>query len=339
MIYYTILWDLIWRPYERALLYMKNNFWLWNDYQSILSRDEEKRAMRWFKGLEKEFEYDYLFQMWVEKMLHLAWSEIVPKEYIENTIEYVKKYTTVWNVWWCEIELEFSDDTVLSIATMNTILRWDTSAKAFADTYFERGNKYRNVWYWPKFSTWLSIEWLPPSNSFWNWASMRWRPTWLAFDSEEEIRKICEHSALCTHNHPSAIEWTQLLALTLFYLRNNKDKQQTRDMLQSNFSEYNFEREYKIFNRSYEFDVSTKWSVSEAILIWLEANDVFSCFDMCLKTWADIDTLWMMSASVAWLCSPMNNKQYATVIKLVKQILPKEMTDILDSFENKFTHG
>ena len=339
MLYYPILWDLIWRPYERALLYMKNNFWLWNDYHSILSRYEEKKAMRWFKSLVIENKYDYIFQMWVEKILYQAWSNIVPKEYIENTILHVRKYATIWNLWWHRIELEFSDDTVLSIATMNTILKWDISAKAFTDTYFERGNRYRNVWYWPKFSTWLKIKWLPASNSRWNWASMRWRPIWLAIDSEEEIRRVCEYSASCTHNHSSAIEWTKLLALTLFYLRTDKDKQQINNKLQSIFTEYDFERKYEIFNRSYEFDVSAKWSVSEAILIWLEANDVFSCFDMCLKTWADIDTLWMMSASVAWLSSPMNNKQYATVIKLVKQILPKEMTDILDSFESKFTHG
>ena len=121
----------------------------------------------------------------------------------------------------------FTDDTVLTFAC----------AEAFIDNLdmtmnlWKCANEQRHAGFGSKFKLWMASHKPQPYRSLGNGSAMRCSAAgWLA-KSEEECIKMATETAAPTHNHPEGIKGAVVTALTIFHLKNGKDKDFVREHL------------------------------------------------------------------------------------------------------------
>ncbi|RMF17663.1 MAG: ADP-ribosylglycohydrolase family protein, partial [Candidatus Dadabacteria bacterium] len=101
----------------------------------------------------------------------------------------------------CEYS-RFTDDTILTLAVGNAILRnvgYLESVVAFATEFPRKG-------YGGRFRQWLRSGTYEPYASFGNGSAMRVSPVGWAFDDETRVLAEAARSAEITHNHPEGIK-------------------------------------------------------------------------------------------------------------------------------------
>ena len=121
----------------------------------------------------------------------------------------------------------FTDDTVLTFAC----------AEAFIDNLdmtmnlWKCANEHRHAGFGSKFKIWMASHKPQPYRSLGNGCAMRCSSAgWLA-KSEEECIKMATETAAPTHNHPEGIKGAVVTALTIFHLKNGKDKDFIREQM------------------------------------------------------------------------------------------------------------
>ena len=119
----------------------------------------------------------------------------------------------------------FTDDTVMTIATMAWLLSGDLSHENKVKYMVEYGRKYR-VGYGPYFLKWLQgVNDFQPYNSYGNGSGMAASPIGWFFNNEEDVLKYAKISAEVTHNHPEGIKGAQAIAISVFLARDKHSKE------------------------------------------------------------------------------------------------------------------
>ena len=121
----------------------------------------------------------------------------------------------------------FTDDTVLTFAC----------AEAFIDNLdmtmnlWKCANEHRDASFGSSFKKWLASHHPQPYRSLGNGSAMRCSSAgWLA-QTEEECISMATQTAAPTHNHPEGIKGAVVTALTIFHLKNGKDKEFVREQI------------------------------------------------------------------------------------------------------------
>ena len=117
-----------------------------------------------------------------------------------------------------------TDDSILTIATADSIIRNHTSGKSiheydFAPEYYAYGNKYKNPigGFGGGFLAWVNRPTITaPYNSCGNGSAMRVSPVAYFAITEEECLEMAFRSAIPTHNHPDGIKGAQATALSIY---------------------------------------------------------------------------------------------------------------------------
>ena len=117
-------------------------------------------------------------------------------------------------------ETFFTDDSVLTIATMYVLL----NSSDYAKTYHSFGRRFPHRGYGGGFKKWLISDNPKPYNSYGNGAAMRVSPIGWYCNSIDDVLAEAEKSAEVTHNHPEGIKGSQAVALAVFLARNRKSK-------------------------------------------------------------------------------------------------------------------
>ena len=97
---------------------------------------------------------------------------------------------------------DFTDDTVLTVATAHWILNKGDLAKKYKRYY----NAYPGKGYGNRFSIWADSKSFKPYNSFGNGSAMRVSPVSLAYNNIDDVLFYAKASAEVTHNHPEGIK-------------------------------------------------------------------------------------------------------------------------------------
>jgi ADP-ribosylglycohydrolase len=163
----------------------------------------------------------------------------------------------------------FTDDTVLTVAVANAILRRTGYRSCIA--CFARS--FPNLPYGGSFWHWI---WDPnsiPYYSFGNGSAMRVSPVGFAFESVDAVLHQARRSAEVSHNHPEGIKGAQATALAVFLARKGEDKATIRKadrgalrVLPGGLGRRD--------RSAYCFDVSCQGSVPESIIAFLDAHDL-----------------------------------------------------------------
>ena len=125
----------------------------------------------------------------------------------------------------------FTDDTVLTIATMDSIL----NSKDYNKSYQYYGRKYPKSGYGQNFISWLISDNPQPYNSWANGSAMRVSPVGWAYDSIKDVLLYSKQSAEVSHNHPEGIKGAQAVATAVFLARKNKSKNEIKQYITDTF--------------------------------------------------------------------------------------------------------
>ncbi len=237
-------------------------------------------------------------------------------------------------------DCEFTDDTILTIATAEVILeRRPTETPHHRDAYLKYGEAYlkwgRNYpsSYGSNFQNWLYKDRPEPYNSFGNGSAMRVSPIGWAFPDLDETLKQAEFSALPTHNHPEGIKGAASVAHAIFLARNGANKLQIRQAIENDYG-YDLQRSINQIRPSYRFDVTCQGTVPEAIIAFLESEDYESAVRIAISLGGDADTLACITGSIA---EPFYGGVPDEIVRKSRAIIPTEMISVVDQFLARFS--
>ena len=165
-----------------------------------------------------------------------------------------------------------------------------------------------------------------------NASAMRISPVGFALGSMQNVLREAEKSAAVTHNHPEGIKGAQATALAVFMGRQGKSKADIRRAISDKF-DYNLNRNIEEIRPNYFFDISCQGSVPEAIIAFLQSDDVESAIRLAVSLGGDSDT----QACIAGAIAHAFYREFPQEIeKEVRSRLPHEFLNVLDEFLNKY---
>lgn len=201
----------------------------------------------------------------------------------------------------CELftgKCEFTDDTVLSIATKFAI----DNKISFRSAYFKFGNKFPHCVYGSGFESWLSSKWSKPYNSVGNGSAMRVSYVADKFDTQKEVINYATNSAKCTHNHPEGIKGAVVTVMCSWMAKNKCSKAEIYEYAESEYNEeYDFPVSYSMerLRKEYIWSENCQNTVPAAIRCFLDSQDYESCIRNCLSLPCDMDTMCCIAGGIA----------------------------------------
>lgn len=220
----------------------------------------------------------------------------------------------------------FTDDTVLTAATMETLIYGGSYNTMYKKWY----KKYPDAGYGSKFRAWAESDISEPYGSFGNGSAMRISPVGIWAKNIEEALQISKQSAEASHNHPEGIKGAQAIASSVFYAKSGKDKPFIKEYIEKTFG-YDLNESIGIIRRWYKFDVSCQGSVPEAIICFLESESFEDTVRNAISIGGDSDTIACMAGGIAeaYYGIPDNLK-----IETLNR-LPEDIKLIINTFYDK----
>ena len=126
----------------------------------------------------------------------------------------------------------FTDDTVMTVAIAEAILRWrkggDKSYEALSlmaiKSMQKFGRRYPNAGYGGTFQQWLRDDNPRPYNSWGNGAAMRVSACGWAGQTIDEVKAMSRAVTQVSHNHPEGIKGAEATSVATFLARTGKSK-------------------------------------------------------------------------------------------------------------------
>ena len=223
---------------------------------------------------------------------------------------------------------DFTDDTVLTIATAEALL----TDNNFQAAYHRWGQRYPNAGYGGSFRAWLRNNNPQPYNSWGNGSAMRISPVGWAADSIRQAMQWAAASASVTHNHPEGIKGAQATAAAIYMARQGSTKDQIAKHIYQTFG-YDLSRTLAHIRPGYKFDVSCQGSVPESIIAFLESTDYESAVRNAISLGGDSDTMAAIAGSIA---EAFYGGIPTFIHENVLSILPDDMEEILEQFAARY---
>ena len=222
----------------------------------------------------------------------------------------------------------FTDDTVLTIATADAIL----NNKSYAEVYKDYALRYPNRGYGGSFYKWMLDINSGPYNSFGNGSAMRVSPVGWSFDTLEKVLEEAKRSAEVTHNHPEGIKGAQAVAVAVFLARTDSSKEKIKDYLESTF-QYDLSRSVDEIRLRCTGDCSCMKSVPEAIICFLNSESFEDAVRNAVSLGGDADTQACIAGSIA-------EAFYGDIPEEIKakaiSYLPKDFTNKIEKIEKVY---
>lgn len=221
----------------------------------------------------------------------------------------------------------FTDDTVLTVATAHAIL----TATPYENAYRRFGRRYPDAGYGGMFREWLRAAEPRPYNSWGNGSAMRVSPVGFAFDSADAVLREAERSAAVTHDHPEGVRGAQATALAVYLARTGAMKEEIREELTDRFG-YDLRGRIDTIRPDYTFDVSCQGSVPEAIIAFLESEDVEDAIRLAVSLGGDADT---QAAIAGGIAEAYYGEVPEAIVEPMRARLPADLLEVIDAFRDR----
>jgi ADP-ribosylglycohydrolase len=229
-------------------------------------------------------------------------------------------------------ETTFTDDSILTVATMEALLSGETTAGDYKHLYQSYGRKYPNRGWGNRFHYWIHSDDPEPYNSWGNGSAMRASPIGWVFDTAEEVLVEAEKSASVSHNHPEGIKGAQAASLAVFYACNGISKNDIKRNITEKFS-YDLERTCDEIRAGYSFDESCQGTVPEAVTAFLESTGYEDAIRLAISLGGDSDTITCITGGIA---EAFYGGVPDLIASMVLSLLPTEFTDVITEFSDKY---
>lgn len=225
----------------------------------------------------------------------------------------------------------FTDDTVLTVATMDCQLGKTKNYTLYYQTY---GKHYRGRGYGSLFVKWMFSDEPQPYNSFGNGSAMRVSPIGWMYDSLEKTLAEAQRSAGVTHNHPEGIKGAQAIAACVFLARTGKKKEEIKEYVSSTFG-YDLGRTIEEIRPSYHIgaNATCQGSVPEAIISFLDSTDYENAIRLAISIGGDSDTIACMAGGIA---EAYYREIPDEIVNTVLDMLPQQMKEVIEEFSAKY---
>jgi ADP-ribosylglycohydrolase len=202
----------------------------------------------------------------------------------------------------------FTDDTVLTVALADALNNRQThpiqfienqrNAQRYALMIKAYGRRFPNVGYGELFNRWLYSDSIRGYGSYGNGAAMRVSPIGWAFDTLDAVLREAKVSAAITHNHRDGIKGAQAVASAVFLARTGESKDAIKTFIEQRFG-YKLNQRLAEIRPHYTFDSSSRGSVPQAIIAFLESTDFEDAIRKAISLGGDSDTLACMAGGMA----------------------------------------
>ena len=227
----------------------------------------------------------------------------------------------------CE-NTEFTDDSVLTFATMGSIL----NGIDYATAYQSYGRKFPHRGYGGYFRSWIRSDHPEPYNSYGNGSAMRVSPVGWAYDSLEEVLLQAKRSAEVTHNHREGIKGAQATAAAVFLARTGLTKADIKKYIQATYG-YDLERRLDDIRPVYKFNETCQETVPEAIIAFLESEDYESAIRLAISIGGDSDTVACITGGIA---EAFYRETPEWIVDNAMRILPADVIKLIEKFSLKY---
>lgn len=225
-------------------------------------------------------------------------------------------------------ESDFTDDTVLTVALADSILR----DRDFMFTMREYYALYPERPYGGTFRRWAMGKIIKPYNSWGNGSAMRVSPVGWAYNNIETVLGKAKDSAEITHNHPEGIKGAQATALAIFLARNGTPRKEIKREIEKTFS-YNLDFDLEDLRKNYPFDVSCQGTVPQAIYTFLISENFEDSIRKAIYIGGDSDTLACINGAIA---EAFYGGVPDEINKMVFKKLDALLTKVAIEFSDKF---
>jgi len=225
-------------------------------------------------------------------------------------------------------ESRFTDDTVLTVAVAEALLTDGDYGSALR----RWGRRYPDAGYGWRFWCWLNTPEPKPYGSFGNGSAMRVSPVAWAFDTEAEVLREAERSALPTHDHHEGIRGAQATALAILLARQGAGQAEIAREIARRFG-YDLSFSVSGIRREYRFDETCQGSVPQALVAFREGADFEDCVRNAVSLGGDADTLACIAGSVA---EPFFGGVPDPIASAALERLDVRMRNVLEEFRRRF---
>lgn len=174
--------------------------------------------------------------------------------------------------------------------------------------------------------------------SWGNGSAMRVSPVGLFAESEAEALRLARITANVTHNHPEGIKGAEAVALAVYLNKHNASmpleyrKEITKSRIESQFG-YDLSRTLDEIRPTYQFDVSCKGSVPEAIIAYLESESIEDCVRNAISIGGDSDTIAAIACSI-FMAGEDCRKEKKAWLDTFEKYLSADLKLIMKEFES-----
>jgi len=195
---------------------------------------------------------------------------------------------------WHQPGMRYTDDSVLTIATMQALL---DQTIGYTQAYRTQALSHPRRGYGGRFNQWIHSDSDLPYNSYGNGSGMRVAPVAWVHDTLEEVLEEAKKSAEVTHNHPEGIKGAQAIACATFMARKGSSKADIKSEITQRF-DYDLDRTLEEAS-TYHFTEVCQTTCPEAIIAFMEGNDLEDTIRKAISLGGDSDTIACMAGGIA----------------------------------------
>lgn len=212
---------------------------------------------------------------------------------------YEFKHNENYNCELFPVKAEFTDDTIMTVATAQALL----SHRNFAQAYREWGRNYPSPMggYGGGFSSWLFSDNEVGYNSMGNGSAMRVSPVAYASGDWNVVCDLATKSSACTHSHWQGIRAAQAVARCIFLLNHGSTPEETRETIINEFG-YDIPSPtcpHDVMQTLCEYSELAQNSVPFAIWCALSATSFEDAIRRAISLGGDADTIGCITGSIA----------------------------------------
>ncbi len=195
---------------------------------------------------------------------------------------------------WMDKTCFFTDDTVLTLATLWALIE----GRDFAEAYRRFGRAHPDAGYGSRFIRWLYMNEPRPYGSKGNGAAMRVSPIAQVHhrDGLEVCDRLAIQSASVTHDHPEGIRAARAVTHAIYHALIGDRAAVLRVAAQFG---YLWHTTVADLRRSYQYSELAEDTVPPVFVCFQEASDFESCVRNAVSIGGDADTLGAIAGSIA----------------------------------------
>ncbi|MBQ9060909.1 MAG: ADP-ribosylglycohydrolase family protein [Firmicutes bacterium] len=232
-------------------------------------------------------------------------------------------------------DCRFTDDSVMTMAVGAALLESRESEESLEDLFVRHmqklGRAYPNAGYGGRFYDWVFSRDPQPYNSWGNGSAMRVSPCGEMARSLGDAASLARKSAAVTHNHPDGIRGAEAVATAIFLARGGRSKEEIRGHIDRYYYPIDFTLDE--IRPDYQFDVSCRGSVPQALEAFFEADSFEDTIRNAVSIGGDSDTIAAIAGGIAESYYGLDQ----SLADRAMEYLPEELAQIVRAWYNTDT--